>query len=108
MPHADRKLEFLLRPLQDGNGLGVFHAHKLRVDDALQLGDDALLDALLEERHVVARSLSTALKTCFSSASASAALSARFAKAISGSIIQNSARCRLVLEFSARKVGPKV
>ena len=29
-------------------------------------------------------------------------------KATSGSTIQNSARCRGVLEFSARKVGPKV
>ena len=29
-------------------------------------------------------------------------------KAISGSIIQNSAKCRVVLECSARKVGPKV
>ena len=34
--------------------------------------------------------------------------SARSAKAISGSIIQNSARWRAVLLFSARKVGPKV
>ena len=33
---------------------------------------------------------------------------ARSAKAISGSIIQNSAAWRVVLEFSARKVGPKV
>ena len=32
----------------------------------------------------------------------------RSAKAISGSIIQNSARWRLVFEFSARKVGPNV
>ena len=32
----------------------------------------------------------------------------RQAKAVSGSTIQNSARWRLVLEFSARKVGPKV
>ena len=30
------------------------------------------------------------------------------AKAISGSIIQNSAMWREVLEFSERKVGPKV
>ena len=30
------------------------------------------------------------------------------AKAISGSIIQNSARCRAVWLFSARNVGPKV
>ena len=32
----------------------------------------------------------------------------RSAKAISGSIIQNSARWRVVLEFSALNVGPKV
>jgi len=44
----------------------------------------------------------------FSSASANAALSERSAKAISGSIIQNSARWRLVFAFSARNVGPKV
>lgn len=36
------------------------------------------------------------------------ASAARSANAISGSIIQNSARWRRVLEFSARKVGPKV
>ena len=55
-----------------------------------------------------ARSSSTARKMYLRSASASVASSARSAKAISGSIIQNSARWRLVLEFSARKVGPKV
>ena len=32
----------------------------------------------------------------------------RSANAISGSIIQNSAACLVVLEFSARNVGPKV
>ena len=55
-----------------------------------------------------ARSASTVRNTCFRSASASVASSERSAKAISGSIIQNSARCRLVFEFSARKVGPNV
>src|SRR6266446_4771674 len=50
-------------------------------------------------------SLSNAAKVYFSSASASAALSARSANAISGSIIQNSERWRLVFEFSARQVG---
>ena len=34
--------------------------------------------------------------------------SLRSANAISGSIIQNSAACLVVFEFSARKVGPKV
>ena len=54
------------------------------------------------------RSASSVLNTCFSSASASVALSDRSANAISGSTIQNSARWRLVFEFSARKVGPNV
>ena len=33
--------------------------------------------------------------------------SSRLAYAISGSTIQNSVRCRRVLDFSARNVGPK-
>ena len=41
-------------------------------------------------------------------ASATSISPARSQKAISGSIIQNSAAWRWVLEFSARKVGPKV
>ena len=48
-----RELELLLRALEHRDRLGVVHAHELRLDDALQLGDHALLDALLEERHVV-------------------------------------------------------
>ena len=35
-------------------------------------------------------------------------LSSSWHQAISGSIIQNSIRCRRVLDFSARKVGPIV
>ena len=55
-----------------------------------------------------ARSSSTARNKCLSKASARAAFSFKSAKAVSGSIIQNSARCLLVFEFSARKVGPNV
>ena len=55
-----------------------------------------------------ARWVSTASMQYLTIASASCASSWRSAKAISGSIIQNSARWREVLEFSARKVGPKV
>jgi hypothetical protein len=53
-------------------------------------------------------SFSNAAKVYFSKASAKAALSERSANAISGSIIQNSARWREVFEFSARKVGSNV
>ena len=44
----------------------------------------------------------------FRNDSARSASACRSANAISGSTIQNSARWRLVLLFSARKVGPKV
>src|ERR1051326_7772298 len=54
------------------------------------------------------RSPSRDLKTYFKRASARSASAPRSAKAISGSIIQNSARWRLVFEFSARNVGPNV
>ena len=54
------------------------------------------------------RSLSTARNRYLRKSSATRASSARSAKAISGSIIQNSARWRVVWLFSARKVGPKV
>ena len=50
----------------------------------------------------------TSRMTYFSMASARFMSSSRSAKAISGSIIQNSAAWRVVLEFSARNVGPKV
>ena len=40
--------------------------------------------------------------------SAKSILSSKSAKAVSGSIIQNSDRCLDVLEFSALNVGPKV
>ncbi len=51
------------------------------------------------------RNASSAAKAYFNKAFARLAWSARSAKAISGSIIQNSARWRLVFEFSARKVA---
>ena len=51
---------------------------------------------------------STSRKIRFRNASARSMLSVRSKKAISGSTIQNSARCRDVLEFSARNVGPNV
>jgi hypothetical protein len=63
---------------------------------------------LVEESEIFLPSFSNAAKVYFSSLCASAALSERSANAISGSIIRNSARCRLVFEFSARKIGPKV
>jgi hypothetical protein len=51
---------------------------------------------------------STERNRCFRNSSAIARAPSRSQKAISGSTIQNSARWRLVFEFSARKVGPKV
>ena len=54
------------------------------------------------------RSFSSAVKMYLRNDSARSALAVRSANAISGSTIQNSARWRLVLLFSARNVGPNV
>ena len=105
---AYRELELLLGTLEHGDRLGIVHAHEFGVDDALELGDETLLDALVEERKSSPRCSSNVLNVNLSKPSARSASSERSAKAISGSIIQNSARCRLVLEFSARNVGPNV
>ena len=51
---------------------------------------------------------STEWKMYLRNSSARSMLPTRSQKARSGSTIQNSARWREVLEFSARKVGPKV
>ena len=51
---------------------------------------------------------STSIKTDFKNRSARSARPSRSQNAASGSTIQNSARWRVVLEFSARNVGPKV
>ena len=53
MPHFTGNSNFCFAFSRTRDRLGVVHAHELGVDDALQLGDHALLDALLEERHVV-------------------------------------------------------
>jgi hypothetical protein len=82
--------------------------HELGADDALEFRDQPLLDALVKKARSSCLSFSNATKVHFNSASANAELSERSANAISGSIIQNSARWRLVFEFSARNVGPKV
>ena len=54
------------------------------------------------------RSSRSAVKMYFRNDSARSAFAVRSANAISGSIIQNSARWREVLLFSARNVGPNV
>ena len=104
----DRELEFFVRALQNCDGLAVVHAHEFRVDDPFQFRDQSLLDALIEEGDVLRPLAQHFSKANFSNRSARVASSDKSAKAISGSIIQNSARCRLVFEFSARNVGPKV
>ena len=104
-----RELELLLRALEDRDRLAVVHAHELgRRRCPASFATMPFLDALVEEGESSGRSFSSVSKVYFSSRSASVASSERSANAISGSIIQNSARWRLVLEFSARNVGPKV
>jgi hypothetical protein len=80
--------------------------HEFRADDPLEFRDQPRSMRWSKKARSSCLSFSTAAKVYFSNASANAALSESSAKAISGSIIQNSGRWRLVSEFSARKVGP--
>jgi hypothetical protein len=104
----DRELEFLLRPLEHRDRLAVLHAQELRADDPLEFRDQPFSIRSPKKARSSCLSFSNVSKVYFSNPSANVALSERSAKAISGSIIQNSARWRLVFEFSARNVGPKV
>jgi hypothetical protein len=64
--------------------------------------------ALVEEDEILRTSFSNSARMYFSGPSARLGWSERSGNAISGSIILNSARWRLVFEFSARKVGPNM
>ncbi len=48
----DPELEFLVRPIEHMDRLAVIHMHEFRADDALELGDQPLLDALVEEGEI--------------------------------------------------------
>jgi hypothetical protein len=102
----DRELELLLGPLEYLDRLAVFHMHEFRADDPSSFATSPFSIRSSKKARSSCLSFSNAARVYFSNSSASAALSERSAKAISGSIIQNSARWRLVFEFSARKVGP--
>ena len=49
---VDRELKFLVRPLEHLDRLAVLHVHEFRADDALELCDQPLLDALVEKGQV--------------------------------------------------------
>ena len=72
------------------------------------------VDMAVSSTHLLKNSMSswqfssTWEKTCLRNSSARSARQSSSQKATSGSTIQNSARWREVLEFSERKVGPKV
>jgi hypothetical protein len=97
MPHFDRELELLAGLLQDGDRLGVVDAHEAGVDERSRRANAVLVDAFVEELEVVAALGEHRAEHVLEQRSARWASVARSANAISGSIIQNSARCRLVL-----------
>jgi hypothetical protein len=109
MPHFTGNSNFLPLLFQQLDGLAVVDAGERRVDELLEARDRSPLSTRSSKNfRSSARSASTALNMYFRNSSARSASSCEVAKAISGSIIQNSARWRGVLEFSARNVGPKV
>jgi hypothetical protein len=99
----DREFELLARAIEDSDRLAVIHLHEFRADDApSSFATSPFSIHWSKKARSSCLSFSSAAKVYFSNASANAALSDRSANAISGSIIQNSARWRLVFEFSAR------
>jgi len=82
--------------------------HELGIDDARKLAISPFSMRSSKNAMSSARSLSQGLERELEQRLCQRRIVAEVGEAISGSIIQNSARCRLVLEFSARKVGPKV
>jgi len=87
--------------VQHFDGLGVAQPHK-GFADVLQPGHVAS-----QKLQVLAVIVQHALEDGHHEVLATSRTASRSAKAISGSTIQNSVRWRRVLDFSARKVGPK-
>ena len=111
MPHLTGKSNFLPFSMAVSRCL-IASVYSMRSKSALTKLSSRLMQSLSircwKNSMSSCRSLRTAVNMCFSKPSARFALSFRSANAISGSTIQNSARCLVVLEFSARNVGPKV
>ena len=105
---GDGVLELLTARFEDFDGLGVADAQKWLGGNRFEPGDRLLIDAIGKEGHVFPQSFCTVRQRWRMKSSASCMSPSRSQKGTSGSTIQNSARCRAVLEFSARNVGPKV
>ncbi len=93
---------------QDVNGFGVGDAAEVRVCHMVQPVDQTLVHEGVEEIHLVRALFHDEADDIFNHVFRQVHVVVQVSKAISGSIIQNSAAWRWVLEFSARKVGPKV
>ncbi len=109
MPQETGNSKLLAAVLQHVDGVGVVNLGEVGGDEALQTADGVLVHVLGEELQIVAalgqHGVEDVLQHGFGQGGV---VFQESAKATSGSTIQNSARWRLVLEFSARKVGPKV
>jgi hypothetical protein len=105
---VDREFEFRVRLFEHLDRLAVIHITNSEPTIPSSFATSPFSIRSSKKARSSCLSFSSAAKVYFSSPSANAALSERSANAISGSIIQNSARWRLVFESSARKVGPKV
>jgi hypothetical protein len=81
---------------------------KIRADYRIESVEKLLVIHVVEKLKVVAAMLHCIQGEVFKEILGQVHVVFDIIKAISGSIIQNSARCRGVLEFSALKVGPKV
>ena len=96
------------RLLQDVDTLGVGQSDEVLLDYRLERGDKLLVDHLVEELQVVAAVIQGPVNAILDEVLLEVHQSLLVEEGHLGSTIQNSARWRGVLLFSARKVGPKV
>jgi len=90
------------------DGLGVLHPRKARLDELLEPRDRLLVDPFREERHVVGALVEDRTEAVPEQILGQVRIGRDVGERDFGSTIQNSERWRLVFEFSARNVGPKV
>ena len=105
---VDGKLERLAARPQDFDRLGIGEADEFVFGDVVQVGEHGRLDPLVKKRDVFGAFFEHVADDRADEFLGEPHVVGQSKNGISGSIIQNSARWRGVLEFSARKVGPNV
>jgi hypothetical protein len=102
------ELEFPPALLERGNRVGVRHSRERRRDERLEARDALLVDALGEERQVIASFVQQRREDVLEERFRQVGVGREIGKRDLGLHHPELGRWRLVLLFSARNVGPNV